>query len=107
MPIADTLIAMVRRFINGQSMVSPDSSHLHHRLVKSGLSHRQTVLFIYALSAMFSLAAIMFSMTTMWGSALIFSISILVLQVLIESLGLINENYKPLINFVKAIRQKY
>lgn len=106
-PIADTLIAMVRRFINKQPMTSPDSSHLHHRLVKSGFTHRQTVLFIYSLSAMFSLAAILFSMTTMWGSALIFSIAILVLQVLIESLGLINENYKPLTNFVKAIRERY
>lgn len=106
-PIADTLIAMVRRFINKQPMTSPDSSHLHHRLVKSGFTHRQTVLFIYSLSAMYSLAAILFSMTTMWGSALIFSIAILVLQVLIESLGLINENYKPLTNFVKAIRERY
>src|SRR5690625_7708047 len=32
-PIADTLIAMVLWFINKQPMTSPDSSHLHHRLV--------------------------------------------------------------------------
>lgn len=106
-PIADTLIAMVRRFINKQPMSSPDSSHLHHRLVKYGFTHKQTVLFLYALSAMFSIAAILFSMTTVWGSVLIFCISIIAIQVLIESLELINENFKPLTNIVKALRQRH
>lgn len=105
-PIADTLIAMVRRYINKQPMTSPDSSHMHHRLVKLGLTHRQTVLFIYVLSAMFSIAAILFSMTTVWGSIIIFSIAILAIQVLIENLELINKNYKPLTNFVKALRER-
>src|SRR5699024_10881876 len=100
-PISDTLIAMVRRFINKQSILSPDSAHLHHRLIKYGFTHKQTVLVIYVLSGMFSFAAILFSMTTVWGSLLIFTISLLVIQFLIESLELINSNYKPLTNFVK------
>lgn len=106
-PIADTLIAMVRRYINKQPMTSPDSSHLHHRLVKYGFTHKQTVLFIYALSGMFSLAAFLFSMTTVWGSILIFLIALFVLQILIENLELINKNYKPLTNFVKSLRQRH
>jgi len=106
-PIADTLIAMIRRLINRQPMSSPDSSHLHHRLVKLGFTHKQTVLFIYALSGMFSIAAILFSMTTVWGSILIFCISVLVIQVLIENLELINKNYKPLTNFVKSLRERH
>ncbi|WP_443089771.1 glycosyltransferase family 4 protein [Virgibacillus sp. MG-45] len=105
-PISDTLIAMVRRFINKQPMSSPDSAHLHHRLIKFGFTHKQTVLFIYGLSTMFSLAAILFSMTTVWGSVLIFVIAMLVIQVLIENLELINSNYKPLTNFVKGLRHK-
>ena len=106
-PIADTLIAMVRRFLNNQPMSSPDSSHLHHRLVKYGFTHKQTVLFIYALSAMFSIAAILFSMTTVWGSIIIFTITMLSIQILIENLELINKNYKPLTNFVKALRERH
>nr|CDQ31467.1 putative undecaprenyl-phosphate N-acetylglucosaminyl 1-phosphate transferase [Virgibacillus halodenitrificans] len=105
-PISDTLIAMVRRYINKQPLSSPDSSHLHHRLVKFGLTHKQTVLFIYALSAMFSLAAILFSMTTVWGSILIFTIAMLAVQALIENLELINSEYKPLTNLLKGMRQK-
>lgn len=105
-PISDTLIAMVRRYINKQPMSSPDSSHLHHSLVKFGMTHKQTVLFIYALSAMFSLAAILFSMTTVWGSILIFTVALVTLQALIENLELINSDYKPLTNLFKGFRQK-
>ncbi|MBP1950580.1 glycosyltransferase family 4 protein [Virgibacillus litoralis] len=105
-PISDTLIAIVRRHINKQPLSSPDSSHLHHRLVKSGFTHKQTVLFIYALSTMFSLSAILFSMTTVWGSILIFSISLLAIQILIENLEMINSEFKPLTNFIKGIKHR-
>ncbi|SES88654.1 UDP-GlcNAc:undecaprenyl-phosphate GlcNAc-1-phosphate transferase [Oceanobacillus limi] len=105
-PISDTLIAMVRRFINKQPISSPDSSHLHHRLMKYGFTHKQTVLFIYGLSTMFSVSAILFSMTTIWGSILIVGFVLLAIQVLIEDLELINSNYKPLTNLVKSLRQK-
>ncbi|MDY0404736.1 MraY family glycosyltransferase [Virgibacillus sp. 179-BFC.A HS] len=105
-PIADTVIAMIRRKVNKKPISSPDSSHLHHRLVKMGFTHRQTVLFIYGLSIMFSLAAILFSMTTTWGSVLIFFISMFVIQILIENLELISANYKPITNFLRGLKHK-
>lgn len=105
-PISDTLIAMVRRRVNRQPMSSPDSSHLHHRLMKSGFTHKQTVLFIYSLSAMFSMAAVLFSMTTLWGSIIILAVALLAIEILIENLGMINNDFKPLTNFVKSLRQK-
>lgn len=105
-PISDTLIAMIRRFINKQPLSSPDSAHLHHRLIRAGFTHKQTVLFIYALSAMFCVSAILFSMTTVWGSIAIFSITLLTMQILIENLEMINSDYKPLTNFVKLLRQR-
>lgn len=105
-PIADTLIAIVRRYINKQPISGADKSHLHHRLMKLGFTHKQTVLFIYGLSLMFSVTAILFSMTTVWGSILIFTIAILTVQILIESLGLINNDFKPLTKFVKGFWHK-
>lgn len=105
-PISDTLIAIIRRFINKQNISSPDKSHLHHRLLRLGFTHTQSVLIIYALSMMFSVAAILFSMTTIWGSVLIFLIALLVIQVLIEHLELINSSYKPLTNFMKGLLHK-
>jgi len=105
-PISDTLIAMVRRYINKMPLSSPDSAHLHHRLIKAGFTHKQTVLLIYALGMMFSTAAILFSMSTVWGAILIVSIALLTMQVLIENLEMINSEYKPLTNFVKGLWQR-
>lgn len=100
-PIFDTLIAMTRRFVQGRPMTSPDSSHLHHRLLRLGFTHKQTVIFIYALSGMFSLVAILFSMSTVWGSILIGMISLLVFQLLVETLELVDHNFKPLTKFFR------
>lgn len=105
-PISDTLIAIVRRYINKKPISSPDSAHLHHRLVKIGFTHKQTVLVMYALSLMFSLSGILFSMTTIGGSLLIFFVAMFVLLALIENLEMINSDFKPLTNLYNAIRHR-
>lgn len=51
-PLLDTFFAIVRRCYNGQPIFQPDKNHLHHRLMALGLSHRQTVLVIYAVSGL-------------------------------------------------------
>jgi len=49
-PLFDTLLSPIRRFILGQNMFNPDKSHVHHRLVEMGLSTRKAVLLIYGIS---------------------------------------------------------
>lgn len=44
-PVFDTIRVMGWRIINGKSPFSPDKSHLHHILVRIGLSHSVTSLF--------------------------------------------------------------
>jgi UDP-GlcNAc:undecaprenyl-phosphate GlcNAc-1-phosphate transferase len=39
----------VRRLSQRRSPFTPDRSHIHHRLLDLGLSHRQTVLTIYGI----------------------------------------------------------
>jgi len=50
-PIIDTFWIIVRRLLNGRSPFSADRGHIHHRLLDLGLSHRQTVVLIYAICA--------------------------------------------------------
>jgi UDP-GlcNAc:undecaprenyl-phosphate GlcNAc-1-phosphate transferase len=50
-PIADTLLAMARRFVRGEQLFHADREHLHHQLLDRGFSHRGAVLVIYAVSA--------------------------------------------------------
>jgi len=48
-PIIDTFWIIVRRLGSGRSPFTPDRKHIHHRLLDLGLSHRQTVVLIYAI----------------------------------------------------------
>ena len=49
-PIFDMLFAIVRRVLTRQHIFTADRGHLHHRLLDLGLSHRQSVLVIYAVN---------------------------------------------------------
>jgi UDP-GlcNAc:undecaprenyl-phosphate/decaprenyl-phosphate GlcNAc-1-phosphate transferase len=103
-PMTDTLFAIIRRLVNKTPLAAPDKSHLHHRLLEQGFTHRQTVLLIYAISAMFGLTGFIFSFTTVWGSMLILLIIFLSIELIVESVGLVDKNYKPLLNIVRGIK---
>ena len=60
-PIIDTFWIIVRRATQGRSPFSPDRSHIHHRLLDLGLSHRDTVLVIYGICALLGLIALVLS----------------------------------------------
>lgn len=49
-PILDMSAVILDRLRSGSSPFAADKRHLHHRLLNAGLSHRWTVLFIYALT---------------------------------------------------------
>jgi UDP-GlcNAc:undecaprenyl-phosphate/decaprenyl-phosphate GlcNAc-1-phosphate transferase len=49
-PILDGVIVILQRLRKGESVMSPGKHHLHHRLIRAGISKRNTVLFIYTLT---------------------------------------------------------
>lgn len=79
LPITDTLVSMIRRFLgtflknkkDGEEsgsmlrklhiMFRPDRSHIHHQLISLGLTHRNSVIVLYLVSAAFAIGA--FSLT--------------------------------------------
>ena len=61
LPLFDTLFAIIRRVLKGQNPMTPDRGHLHHRLIDMGLSQKQAVAVLYALSAMLGLTAVVIS----------------------------------------------
>ena len=60
-PLADTTFAFVRRILRGQSPFHADKGHFHHRLMATGLSHKQTVAVLYGVSAIMGLFAVLIS----------------------------------------------
>jgi UDP-GlcNAc:undecaprenyl-phosphate GlcNAc-1-phosphate transferase len=53
-PIVDTAWAIVRRRLRGRSIATPDTEHLHHRLLDFGLSPRETAVVFYFGTAIFA-----------------------------------------------------
>lgn len=58
LPIFDVCFAVVRRLSKGQSPMSPDRSHIHHRLIDMGFSQKQAVAMLYVISAILGLSAV-------------------------------------------------
>lgn len=59
-PILDTLFAIVRRMLKGESISTPDKFHIHHQLLNRNFSQVQTVLIMYGVSILFSIASIIY-----------------------------------------------
>lgn len=97
-PIIDTTVAIIRRKVNKQRIMDPDKNHLHHRLLDSGFSHRQAVVFIYFISIFFGTTAILLYKASLLTSIILFIVILFLIELLIEVFGLINKEYKPLIN---------
>lgn len=58
LPLFDTLVAIIRRLLEGKSPMEPDRGHLHHKLIDMGLSHKQSVVVMYIISTILGLSAI-------------------------------------------------
>ena len=52
LPILETLISVIRRFLSGTPLFAADRQHIHHKLLERGLSQRQSVIILYAVSAL-------------------------------------------------------
>lgn len=59
-PVFDTTITLIRRLVRGRSIFQPDREHIHHRMASAGLSPRQVAGLLYATSAAFAVAAMLF-----------------------------------------------
>jgi len=59
-PIYDTLIASIRRLLKKGSVFKADKKHLHHRLLSTGLTQAQIVLFMYLVTLYLGIFAFLF-----------------------------------------------
>ncbi|MGC2172648.1 MAG: MraY family glycosyltransferase [Candidatus Sulfotelmatobacter sp.] len=58
LPILETSLSILRRVIGGRPVFTADREHIHHKLLQHGLTHRQVVIVLYAVSAVFALLSL-------------------------------------------------
>lgn len=65
-PVADLLLAIIRRTKAGKSPFAPDKEHLHHRLMSIGHSQLRTALIMYLWTATVAFPATVSAFAPLW-----------------------------------------
>ncbi len=94
-PILDTLFAIIRRLIKKQPIYLPDKCHLHHQLLDLGLSHRNTVLAIYAMNILFAAASIIYILKDKKVGVVIYLIIFILLVWIVTRTSIIADKKHP------------
>lgn len=79
-PLADLVLAVLRRTRRGQMFYHPDKQHLHHRLLEIGHSHRRAVLIMWLWAGLLAfgpvLAALYGGPVVWWSLGAMFVVSV-------------------------------
>lgn len=77
-PVFDTMCAIIRRMWMKRPIFEADKMHLHQTLLSMGLSHRETVLTIYAISLVMGIAAVLMAvLATAQATAVLVTVTLL------------------------------
>ncbi|GEP83758.1 putative phospho-N-acetylmuramyl-pentapeptide-transferase [Staphylococcus piscifermentans] len=106
-PFIDTLFAMIRRAKKGQKIMQADKSHLHHKLLKLGYTHRQTVVLIYSIAILFSISSVILYLSQPWGVVMMLILILITIELIVEFTGLIDDNYRPFLRLLEKRHQKH
>lgn len=103
-PIIDTIGAILRRKLNGHKFSDADKMHLHHLLMQR-FGHRNTVIILYIVTAMFGFTAYAYLINKTTGFAALFIIAFIV-ELFIEFSGMISKQYHPLLSLANTLYKK-
>ena len=90
-PILDTSFAIIRRALKKEPIYKPDKEHLHHQLLKLGLSHRNTVLAIYGMNILFAFASIVYTLNDKLIGTIIYIVLFIIILYIILKTNIIKE----------------
>ena len=90
-PIVDTSVAFFRRLNKGMHPLKPDKEHIHHRLMDLGLTHRQTVVVIYAVSLFNGIVALLLVLLDSLYASILLAIITLSIYFSIRRLGYVED----------------
>lgn len=93
-PILDTLCAIIRRKLKGESIVTADKSHFHHQLLRRNYSVSVTVIIIYIITLLFSAASIIWLLVDKEIGYIIYGVLMLALMIFVFRTDIIYKRKK-------------
>ena len=83
-PLLDFMMAIIRRVKAGRSPFDADREHLHHRIMRLGLTQQRATVILYLWTAMFALPTVIAAFAPVWvaflSGAAIFGASVLLIR---------------------------
>ena len=104
-PLLDTFFAIIRRYHKHQPIFQPDREHLHHQLMALGLSHRQTVLVIYGLSAFLGINAVLLNLISSNQALALLAVLAVVVIYLANRLGVLGSSGRTGFKVIKGLKR--
>jgi len=105
-PILDTLFAIIRRLLKGESFAKADKEHFHHQILKMAGNQTKTVLIIYLIQILFSIASIVYVLRNPKLGQIIYIIILAIILWLILSTNIVFDRKKISDNFKNKIMKK-
>jgi len=93
-PILDTLAAIIRRKLKGQSISQPDKYHIHHQLLNKNFSQTQTVIVIYIIDILFAATSIIYALGDRKLGYIIYGILLIIAIIFVSKTNIIFEHKK-------------
>lgn len=93
-PILDTVCAIIRRKLKGESIGTPDKSHFHHQLLRRNYGVSVTVLIIYIITILFSTASIIWLLVDKNVGYIIYGVLMLALAIFVFRTDILFEHNK-------------
>ena len=100
-PICDTVFAIIRRLLKGESISTPDKFHIHHQLLNRNFSQTETVLIIYLVDLLFAAASIVYFLKDRILGYIIYGILLVIVSIFIMKTNVIFEHKDRIIFKVK------
>ena len=106
-PILDTLFAIIRRTLKGESISTPDKFHIHHQLLGRNFSQKTTVLIIYGVDLLFAAASIIYFLKDRLLGYIIYGVLLLIVVMFaVKTDVVVEHNHDEKDNVIKKIVKK-
>ena len=105
-PILDTLFAIIRRLLKGQSFAKADKEHFHHQILRMAGNQTKTVLIIYLIQILFSVASIVYVMRNALLGKIVYAILFLIIIFLVATTNIVFDREKISEDFKKKFLKK-
>ena len=100
----DTLFAILRRSLKGKPIFEADKEHLHHQFLKMNFSQRRTVIVIYAIDILFSIASIFYALRDPIVGMIIYLVLLVIVIWIVLHTSIISEKVE---NKVKKFEEEH